>query len=388
MPSMQEIKILLIEDNPGDARLIREALSSTGEDVEVKWADRLATGLERIETGAFDAVLLDLSLPDSRGLATFERVHGRAPELPIVVLTGLDDQDLALRAVGDGAQDYLVKGTVKPDVILRVVRFAIERCKAMASAAARRAPGKIVGFLGAKGGSGTTTVVLNIAAALAREGESVVAVEMSPYRSGFSLQLRLSPRRDLADLTKLEAGKIDAVELRSHLVLADFGAHLLFAPQEPQPAGDLDEPRLEALLRAATDLADYVLLDLPSTPSALHQPCARLCDPFLLVMERGPMGVAAGRNALPLFRLWGLEKGCLGSILVTKDPMSAYVSSAQVAIDLGLPVTSVIPPAAEALAAAHKLGAPLVITDPESLPSESLQLLAKRLAAPVLTEAE
>ena len=67
--------------------------------------------------------------------------------------------------------------------------------------------------------------------------------------------------------------------------------------------------------------------------------------------------------------------------------MSAYVSAAQVAVDLGFPVVSVIPPAAEALAASHKLGSPLVVTDQESLPAESLELLAKRLAAPVLTEA-
>jgi DNA-binding response OmpR family regulator len=384
---MQDIKILLIEDNPGDARLIREALSIASEQVAVDWADRLATGLEKTESGAFDAVLLDLSLPDSRGLETFERVHRHAPALPVVVLTGLDDQDLALRAVGQGAQDYLVKGTVKPDAILRVVRFAIERSKAMAGAAARRAPGRIIGFMGAKGGSGTTTVVLNVAAALARQGSSVAAMEMSPYRSGFSLQLRLSPRRDVADLAGLDADRIDAVELRSHLVLAEFGAHLLFAPQDPRPARELDQARLEALLRAAAELADYVLLDFPFTPSPIHAACARLCDPFLLVMERDPIGVAAGRNALPLVRFWGLENDCLGSILVTKDPMSAYVSSAQVAVELGFPVVGVIPPAAEVLAASHKLGAPLVVTDQESLPAESLQLLARRLAAPVLAEA-
>ncbi len=76
MLDTQPIKLLLIEDNPGDARLIREALSGvSGDAVEVEVADRLSAGLARIEGGAFDAIILDLSLPDSRGLATFESVH-------------------------------------------------------------------------------------------------------------------------------------------------------------------------------------------------------------------------------------------------------------------------------------------------------------------------
>ena len=381
------MKILLIEDNPGDARLIREALASSGgPPVQVHWVDRLAQGMEAAKAGSFDAVLLDLSLPDSRGFDTFDRFRKQAPGLPVIVLTGLDDEDMALRAAAEGAQDYLVKGTLKPSGILRVLRFAIQRNK-VAAGAARRAPGKIIGFMGAKGGSGTTTILLNAAAALARQGHSVAALEMSSFRAGFSLQLRLAPRRDLGGLLELAPDRITASELRSRLVETDFGAHLLFAPQDPQAQAGLEQARLEALLRAVPDLADYVLLDLPSTPTAVHPACARLCDPFLLVLERDPIGLAAGRNALPLLRCWGLENDCLGSILVTKDPMSAYVSAAQVAADLGFPVVSVVPPAAEALAASHKLGSPLVVTDQESLPAESLELLAKRLAAPVLTEA-
>ncbi len=386
MLNTHQIKILLIEDNPGDARLIREALLMEGEAVEVTWADRLAKGLEQLDDGSFDAVLLDLSLPDSRGLETLERLHKHAPRLPVVILTGLDDEDLALRAVGEGAQDYLVKGTVKSSVILRMLRFAVNRNKAAAGVTARRAPGRIIGFMGVKGGSGTTAVVLNVAAALARQGESVVAMEMGPYRSGFSLQLRLSPRRDMGDLLKLDADRIDAIELRNHLVLAEFGAQLLFAPQDLRESGEPDQARVEALLRAAADLASFVLLDLPSSPSPVHQACARSCDPFLLVMEREPIGVAAGKNTLPLLGFWGVDKNCLGTVLVTKNPLSAYVPPAQVAEDLGFPVTAVVPPAADALAAACKLGAPLLVTEPDSLPAESLGLLAQRLASPVLAE--
>ena len=110
------IKILLIEDNPGDARLIQEALYLAGEASEVQWTDRLAKGLEMLELDRFDAVLLDLSLPDSRGFSTFEQLRRRAPRVPVVVITGLDDEGLALRAVREGAQDYVVKDPESHDL--------------------------------------------------------------------------------------------------------------------------------------------------------------------------------------------------------------------------------------------------------------------------------
>ena len=124
------IRALLIEDNPGDARLIRETLrdaATGGAPVDLSTADRLSGGLERFAEGNVDLVLLDLSLPDSSGLETFEVVHSAAPFTPVVVLSGLDDEAVAVRAVQQGAQDYLVKGQVDGGTILRSMRYAIER---------------------------------------------------------------------------------------------------------------------------------------------------------------------------------------------------------------------------------------------------------------------
>ena len=389
MIDANEIKILLIEDNPGDARLIREALSTAGEATEVQCADRLAKGLELLEHDRFDAVLLDLSLPDSRGLSTFEQLHRRAPSVPIVVLTGLDDEELALRAVREGAQDYLVKGAVKSSTILRIIRFAIERNRVMDSVRSgdsSQPSGKSIGFMSVRGGSGATTVALNVAAALARQGKSVAAIELSPYRSGFSCQLRLTPRRDLATLMKLDAERINAGELRNCLVESDFGVSLLFAPQDPADSLSLDPERAAAVLRAAASLASYVIVDLPSVPSPIHQVCARMCGTFLLVMEREATGLAAGKRLAALLQFWGLEKGSLAAVLVTKDSMSACVSPGQVRSELGFPIAGVIPPATEAVAVSYRRGSPLVVVDQDTLPAESLTWLAERLTVPVLTE--
>ena len=113
-------KVLLIEDNAGDARLICEMIAEEPDaPFEVECAERLAQGLERLSAGGIGLVLLDLSLPDSMGLETFAKVYAHSPAVPIIVLTGNDDNNLALAAVKRGAQDYLVKGRLDRELLLR-----------------------------------------------------------------------------------------------------------------------------------------------------------------------------------------------------------------------------------------------------------------------------
>ena len=126
----EAIHILLIEDNPGDARLLQELMTEAGMvRFKLTHVDRLSTGLERLAEGDLDVVLLDLSLPDSHGLETLIRLHAQAPSLPIVVLTGLEDEALGVTLVQAGAQDYLVKGQVTSHLLMRSIRYAIERMR-------------------------------------------------------------------------------------------------------------------------------------------------------------------------------------------------------------------------------------------------------------------
>jgi len=129
--SNKAVKVLLIEDNPAYTRLIREILAEAkGSPFKLECADRLATGLACLAQGRIDAVLLDLGLPDSQGLSTLVKVQAEALAVPVVVLTGLDDEALAVEAVQEGAQDYLVKGQVDSNLLKRSIRYAIERKRA------------------------------------------------------------------------------------------------------------------------------------------------------------------------------------------------------------------------------------------------------------------
>jgi diguanylate cyclase (GGDEF)-like protein/PAS domain S-box-containing protein len=120
--------LLLVEDNPGDARLLREMLNEAGAyKTEVRQAESMSEAEKELGERAFDIALLDLGLPDAQGLDTVRRAHAVAPRVPLVVLTGLDDESLATRALQEGAQDYLIKGQIETRGLLRALRYAIER---------------------------------------------------------------------------------------------------------------------------------------------------------------------------------------------------------------------------------------------------------------------
>lgn len=123
------MKILLIEDNPGDIRLLQEIMGEAANNFTTIVVDRLGLGLEFLLSHEVDVVLLDLSLPDSSGLETLTKLQSQFPRMPIVIMTSITDEELALQALHLGAQDYLIKGQVDRNILQRAFSYAIERKK-------------------------------------------------------------------------------------------------------------------------------------------------------------------------------------------------------------------------------------------------------------------
>lgn len=122
------LSVLLVEDNPGDARLIQlYSDAASGGKVSLTIVDRLDMALERLAVDEFDVVLLDLNLPDSQGLETLYAIMDAEPDVPVVVVSGNDDAAMAIKAVRQGAQDYLIKGPDLEAMLMRSVRYALER---------------------------------------------------------------------------------------------------------------------------------------------------------------------------------------------------------------------------------------------------------------------
>jgi phosphoserine phosphatase RsbU/P len=249
------MKILLVEDNPGDARLLREVLREEGPgEFEVVTVDRLADAHRELGTSGFDIVLLDLSLPDSSGLDTLRLTLPHAPQTPIIVLTGLDDERIALRAVQAGAQDYLVKGDIEGRLLLKSLRYARERKRLetemvhalereqearAAAEAAVRARDEVMGIVSHDLGNSLSAIGVHCRL-LGRAGPgdaTEVQKRTAAIRQLVEQMHRL--RQDLIDVVSLESGKL-AIQL------------------ELQPL----EPVLEEALETLGDLAHGKRLEL------------------------------------------------------------------------------------------------------------------------------
>lgn len=128
----EHIHVLLVEDNPADARLLWEAFRGE-KNIRLTHVETLAQAVAKLRETTFNIIMLDLSLPDADGIGTLVTAQQHAPLLPIVVLTGTDDEVLAIRAVREGAQDYLVKGQVDAHLLLRAIRYATERKRVLSA---------------------------------------------------------------------------------------------------------------------------------------------------------------------------------------------------------------------------------------------------------------
>jgi signal transduction histidine kinase len=260
---MDAIKVLLVEDNPVDALMVRAALDRCANATfTVDSTDRLDAVIKKHGSTPADVLLLDLCLPDAQGLETFVRAHAALPHLPIVVLSGHDDEQLAIQSVQQGAQDYLLKGNSMKNELPRAIRYAIERHRAqqqiqryaenLREKEAELARGEKLASLGM------------LAAGVAHE----IRNPLTAIKAAIFLQLKKAPpgSQDRADLD-LVSGEINRLE---HIV-RDF---LQFArPGEPQlvttPA---DQPlrQVQTLLAPQLDKSNIRLLLEASPPAHLR----------------------------------------------------------------------------------------------------------------------
>ncbi|MCP2294785.1 Serine phosphatase RsbU, regulator of sigma subunit [Nocardia amikacinitolerans] len=135
----RESTMLLVEDDPGDALLVEELVADAAQGLRLEWVRTLAEAGERLRVSVPDCVLLDLHLPDAQGLEALARIRAYNDQVAVVVMTGLDQERTGLDAVASGAQDYLVKGRVEPELFVRAVRYAIQRKHAERTSAALQA---------------------------------------------------------------------------------------------------------------------------------------------------------------------------------------------------------------------------------------------------------
>jgi len=383
----RRLRLLLVEDDPGEAARIREMLLDVpGSPFAVRWVEELDKALSHLGKGETDLVLADLDLPDSTGLVTFLKLHRAAPRLPVIILGSREDDSFALKAVRHGAEDFLVKGSLTAGALAKCVRYTIERSSRRRVAGrpslrrARKPRGRVLGFLGAKGGVGTTTTALNVAASLAAAGQDVILVESRGHygtlASQFGGQL---PPSNLAALLDGPPEEITETALNRYLVKYSSHLRVLFGPQRAAQARRLDAAHAKAVLEALAHMARFVVLDLPPEPSEGVREAVLGSDFLGLVLDREAGSLAAAGVMIEQVRRWGTE-ALIGAVIVHRSPLACPLELGEITGRLKCGIVALIPPAADICVLAQNAGAPVVESHPDALIADSLRKLALKLA--------
>jgi Flp pilus assembly CpaE family ATPase len=257
------LSVLLVEDDPDYATLVQQWLDRPAQapGFALSWTDSLSSAMSRLARGGIDIVLLDLTLPDSRGIDTFLTLRSRCSGIPVIVLSAADSESMALETIRHGGEDYLVKSTCTRDLLIRNVSHAVVRCRRQAEVqAAGDIQSNIVAVVGAKGGTGATTVACTLAAELRLESNDDVLLADLDLDSGlvaFFMGVR-SPFSILDAAQNLE--RLDSTFWKS-LVTEVGGVHVV-----PSPGlvlgGGMDPPSVWKAIEFARRLYPWTVLDL------------------------------------------------------------------------------------------------------------------------------
>ena len=365
---MPQRRILLIEDDPDYEQLICAVLAACGDMFEVRSAARLDAGLALIPQYLPELVLVDLNLPDSSGYETFLHVRERARGIPIIVLTGLDDDQVAIRAVEDGAQDYLVKSLIQPKLIARCVHMALSRQKRQAGPPESVSPpsGTVLSFVGSKGGVGTSTTAVNIAALLAQNGFESVVIELQTGRPGtLSLYLQTDPAHGLDWLLRKPADTITPADLQHCLVEALAGLHLLCPTAGCGAQGSLDADHARAIIAATRRVCRFVILDLPAHLEAGVVEALKLSDSIILLVDRESASIHCGPAFLEQIRIATSRNKEVRLAVIDRTGLELPMPLEDIRRQLKLSPLAMIPEAGAGIALSHAARTPLVLLYPD-----------------------
>lgn len=371
-----KIRALLVEDNEGDRKLL-SAIASEVEDtrIEIFHVSRLGDAVNRLARERFDVILLDLNLPDAKGIDTVTQARRAAPDVPILVLTGLDDEATGIQALKSGAQDYLIKGRFDGVQLIRAIRYARARNEGLAVKPGA-APNNVIGFLGAKGGCGVTTIACHVGAEIGRQtgGKTLVAdFDLVAGTAGFLM--KATSQYSVLDAADMLDG-LDISSWRS--IVSDHGPNLdtLSAPVTlvgrmlPRPE------RLAQLLKFARLNYSWTVVDLGRGLSDFSMCLLDHLDTSYLVTTPDVLALARTRQIIEslLKSSYPRERIHLVVNRVTRTPQLTIKDIERV---LKVPVAWILPDDSEMLAAAYIQGK--LVQDRSAL-GETFTRFAARLA--------
>lgn len=381
------VKVLLVDDEPDILRLLSFALQAEG--YQVITALNGLDALKYVRQERPDIVILDVMMPGMDGFEVCNELRSK-PEtagLPIIMLSALGQVADRVRGLRAGADDYVPKPVNLEELSARIaaVLSRAQRPASTTTAAAPTTTARVLGLIGAKGGVGTTTIALNLAALLAQQKKMVILAELRGFYGTLAAQLKWTPSDTLAQLTNLPAEQIDERAVTARLFATNFGVRILFGPQRVEEFHEPSADAVRALLRQLSRMADYVVLDLPPRAAPGIEAAARACDQVSVVLEPEATCVQAARMMMEVLKTWGVSGSLVSVIISNRSGMTSGANLRDIRNQLGCEVVGVVPFASEACTASLNQGLPLAVYRPDNIAAMTLKEMASRLAvSPVI----
>ena len=341
------IRVLLVEDNRVDALLIKDAAAKaeTGDyQVIVDHVLSLGDAVERLRTVRYDVILLDLMLPDSLGLETVIRTHQAVPGTPIVVLSGVDDETMAIRAVQSGAQDYLVKGQYAAKQVMRAIRYAVLRfeTRAVVSPSTASKGGAIITIAGSKGGLGTTMLACHLAVELqAYTGKRALLLDLDLWSGMVAFVMKAVPTYSIVDATQ-NIDRLDDSFWQSLVVRGGHDLDILGAPATPPGEETGMAESLPSCLQFLRLRYDWIVIDAGTWPALFRPTDLSDFDHFFLVTSPDLMALYRTKQIVRMIADSGAALDQAG-LVVNRLPKRPDVEPREIESLLGMQVYAVLP---------------------------------------------
>jgi DNA-binding response OmpR family regulator len=374
-------RILIVDDDLQSLKLVGLMLQRRG--YVIVAARGGVQGLAKAESDAPDLIILDVMMPDLDGLEVCRRLRSQpaTSHIPIIMFTAKSQVGDKVDGFQSGADDYLTK-PIHPNDLAARVDAALQRSAQKRHNTPPASIAQVIGFLGVRGGVGTTTLALNTAAALANaDGERhVILVDLQASAANVAVQLGLNAADGLTALVNLEPDEITPAAIGPRLVHHASGLQLLLvSADQPVPAAALTTAQLTALISSVSQLAHVVVLDLGSTLDDLTLTALELCRRIVLALEPQRIAVVAAQHLGAQLERRGIPVARLSVALINRSPGAMMLDRQVIEAQLKLPIDVLLPPVPEVAGQAADEASLIIHVQPGGLFAGQIRTLAQSL---------
>lgn len=371
-------KILIVDDDLDTLKLVGLMLQRQG--YEIIAANSGGQGLTKAASEQPDLMLLDVMMPDMDGYEVTRRVRGdpALAHIPIIMFTAKTMVNDKVAGFEAGVDDYLTKPT-HPAELSAHVKAVLGRASSTRAAPSER--GRIIGFVAAKGGMGTTTLALNVGVSLAQAGEDVLVADIRPGIGALGLLVGHSKATGLSFLLSKRVDEINARLVEQQVVTHGSGVRLLMASPNPMDAALMSDhtAHFESIVKHLSSLSKTLVLDLPPGLPEINRKLLANCDQVILVFEPQPVALAMTKNMLADFEREGIGGGRVDLVMLNRERSGLQVTWQQAQEAIGKPLMGVVTPAPELAFQAAEAGVPIVVAQPQHLASNQIRQLAQQM---------